>query len=1037
MNLARLAIDNSRITIIGIVFVVVVGITTYLSYPSAEDPSIEIRNASVTASYPGMSAERIEDLIAVPLEAAMREIAEIDEITSTSKTGSVKLKLSIRDDVADLDPVFQDIRNKAGDVKPSLPQGTQGLTVNDEEGLTAIATIALWSDGFSLAEMRDVARDARDRLYTLKGIRKIQILGVQEERIYLELEPSKLAEFGVSPQQIFGALEEQNIIEPGGEVVAGGRTVILEPSGNLDSVDEIGAVVFRIPNTDRVLRLDELVSIRRDYADPPSLPSFYNDRPAIILSVSTVEGTNNVEFGARLTAMLDDIEQDLPIGYVFDYASFQPELIEQAVSSAVSNVYQTLAIVLAVVMLFLGIRTGLIVGSFVPLTMLLGILAMRYFEVELQRMSIAAMIIALGLLVDNGIVVAEDIRVRMERGADRIKAATESAQSLAIPLLTSSMTTVFAFLPMLLTEGEAGDYIRSLAQVVAILLLGSWFLSMTVTPAMCVWFMKVTPISGASAAAAPEPAYDGTLYLIYRRLLGLMLRWRLAVVGGLAGILVLAVMALGTVKTEFFPLGDRNQLLVYLDFEAGTDIRESQRELRKLTAWLADKETNPEITSHVAYVGYGGPRFFLALSPVDPDPQRGFALINTRTVDDVTAVLNRVNRFLDSNLPGARADAKRMWFGSTEPGIVEIRLIGPDGEALFGAAQGIMDAFHGVPGTVGIKQDWENKILKLVVDVDQTRARRAGVTSKDVANSLNATFAGLEISDYREGDKIIPIIVRGTEAIRFSLAGLQRAQVYSSATDTFVTLGQVAKIRPEWRFSRIERRDQQRTLSVQARNPDLSSPVLYAAIEPVLQTLKLPAGHRWEVAGEIADQADANEKLFALLPLALSGIIVLLVGQFNSFRKGGIILSTIPLILIGGTVGLIVMNAPYGFMVLLGFFSLAGILINNGIVLIDRIETEQQGGRDPLDAVVTACLARLRPIVMTTLTTVLGLIPLILFGGALFYGMASVIAFGLVLATVITLGFVPVMYTLLFGISTRTAASVTALPADRGQEKAG
>jgi len=1029
MNLARLAIDNSRITLIGIAFVVLVGITTYLSYPSAEDPSIKIRSASVTASFPGMSAERVEDLIAVPLESAMREIAEIDEITSTSKTGSVKLNLTIRDEISDLDPVFQDIRNKAADVKSSLPEGTQGPTVNDEEGLTAIATIALWSDGFSMAEMRDVARDTRDLLYTLKGVKKIQILGVQEERVYLELEPAKLAEFGVSPQQIFGALEQQNIIEPGGEIVAGGRTVILEPSGNLDSVDEIGAVVFNIPNTDRVLRLDEVVSIRRGYADPPRLPAFYNDRPAIILSVSTVEGTNNVEFGARLTALLDRIEQDLPIGYVFDYATFQPDLIEDAVSSAVSNVYQTLAIVLAVVMLFLGVRTGLIVGSFVPLTMLLGILVMRYFEVELQRMSIAAMIIALGLLVDNGIVVAEDIRVRMEKGADRIKAAAESAQSLAIPLLTSSLTTIFAFMPMLLTDGGAGDYIRSLAQVVTILLLGSWFLSMTVTPAMCAWFMKVTPTTGGTADKPSEPAYDGMMYVIYRRLLGLMLRGRLIVVGGLAGILVLAVMALGTVKTEFFPLGDRNQLLVYLDFEAGTDIRESQRDLRKLTAWLADKKINPEITSHVAYVGYGGPRFFLALSPVDPDPQRGFALINTKSVDDVTAVMDRVNVFLDSNLPAARADAKRMWFGSTEPGVVEIRLIGPDGEVLSDRAGKIMDAFHAVPDTVGIKQDWENKILKLVVDVDQTRARRAGVSSQDVAASLNATFAGVEISDYREDDKVIPIIVRGTEAIRFSLAGLQRVQIYSSATDSFVALEQVATIRPEWRFSRIERRDQQRTMSVQARNPGLPSPVLYAAIEATVHKLDLPAGHRWELGGEIADQSEANGKLFGLLPLALAGIIVLLVGQFNSFRKGGIILATIPLILIGGTIGLIVMNAPYGFMVLLGFFSLAGILINNGIVLIDRIQTEEKAGREPLEAVVTACLARLRPIVMTTLTTVLGLVPLILFGGALFYGMASVIAFGLVLATVLTLGFVPVMYTLLFGISTRNAAVATALPA--------
>ena len=401
--------------------------------------------------------------------------------------------------------------------------------------------------------------------------------------------------------------------------------------------------------------------------------------------MSTVEGTNNIEFGRQLTALLEEIEQELPVGYLLDYATFQPDLIEAAVQGAVSNVYQTLAIVLTVVMVFLGLRTGLIVGSFVPLTMLLGVIVMRFYGVELQRMSIAAMIIALGMLVDNGIVVAEDIRVRMERGVERVTAAVDSAGSLAIPLLTSSLTTIFAFLPMLLTEGNAGDYVRSLAQVVAILLLGSWFLSMTVTPAMCAWFLKVKPRSGGEASEGEAtPAFNGPMYRAYRSVLGLMLRGRLIVIAAMLGLLVLSLQVLGTVPTEFFPLGDRNQLLVYLDFEAGTDVRETQNELRKLTAWLADQDANPEITSHVAYVGFGGPRFFLALSPFDPDPHRAFALVNTRSVDDVGPLIDRINTFLDDNLPTARADAKRMWFGSTEPGIVEIRLVGPDDAVLSG-----------------------------------------------------------------------------------------------------------------------------------------------------------------------------------------------------------------------------------------------------------------------------------------------------------------------------------------------------------------
>jgi len=1020
MKLASLALDNSRITVLAVVFIVAVGISTYLTYPSAEDPTIQIRSASVTAFFPGMSAERVEELIAVPIETAMREIAEVDEIESIAKTGALKVKLTLHDEVDDLPPVFQEIRNGIDDVKPDLPRGTHGPFVNDKEGLTAVATIALWSDGLSLAEMREVARDTRNVLYTLDGVRRIDILGIQEERIYLEIDPAKLAQFDVSPTEIFGALAQQNIIEPGGEVVAGGRTVVLEPSGDFASVEEIGAVLFRVPDTDRVLRLEELVTIRRDYVDPPESPAFFNDRPAIVLAVSTVEGTNNIAFGEDLTALLQEIEQTLPIGYRLEYATFQPALIEASVESAVSNVYQTLAIVLAVVMVFLGLRTGLIVGSFVPLTMLLGIIVMRLYDVELQRMSIAAMIIALGMLVDNGIVVAEDIRVRLERGAARAVAAAEAVRSLAIPLLTSSLTTIFAFLPMLLTDGSAGEYVRSLAQVVAILLLGSWLLSMTVTPAMCAWFLKVQPAADDGAEAA---AYTGPLYRAYRRVLVAVLRWRIAFIVAMVALLIGAVQLLGTLRTEFFPLGDRNQLLVYLDFEAGTDMRTTERNLRRLTSWLADKEVNPEITSHVAYAGHGGPRFFLALSPVDADPHRGFALINTRSVDDVGPVMDRTNDFLNENLPASRGDAKRMWFGSTEPGMVEIRLIGPDGDVLSDRAQRLSEAFHAIPGTVGIKQDWENKILKLVVDIDQARARRAGVSSSDVAESLQTAFAGLEISGYREDDKTIPIVIRGGEEFRYSLSGLQRVQIYGSASNEFVSLDQIATVRPQWRFSRILRRDQVRTLTVEARNRDLAAPELLAALQPALDALDLPPGYRWEVGGEIEDQEEANENLFGLLPLAFAGIVVLVVGQFNSIRKGGIIIATIPLILIGGTLGLVVMDAPYGFMVLLGFFSLAGILINNSIVLIDRIQIETAAGGDPLEAVITACLARFRPILMTTLTTVLGLVPLILFGGALFYGMASVIAFGLVIGTVLTLAFVPALYTLLFRIPTAQPAA--------------
>ncbi len=522
-----------------------------------------------------------------------------------------------------------------------------------------------------------------------------------------------------------------------------------------------------------------------------------------------------------------------------------------------------------------------------------------------------------------------------------------------------------------------------------------------------------------------EPSFDGAVYRAYRAVLMFILRFRIVFIGALVAILVVSFQLLGFVKTEFFPLGKRTQLLVYLNFEAGTDIRAVQSDLKTLTGWLADEKSNPEIDNHILYIGSGGPRFFLALAPVDADPHRAFILINTKTTDDVDTLVPRVNKFMDEHLPGARSDAKKMWFGGTEPGVVEIELIGPDGKVLSPAATKVEQAFRDVPGTLGIKNDWDNRILKLVVDVDQIRARRAGVTSSDVAKTLGTLFAGTVISEYREGDLILPIELRGDQEMRTSLAGLQQVNVTSSVSGDAIALAQVANVRAEWQFSRIVRRDQQRTLTVQARNPSVPAPLLFAAVKPTLDALDLPAGYRWEVGGEIKDQGEANSGLFGLLPIALAGIAMLLIGQFNSIRKGGIILLTIPLILIGGIAGLFIMGATYSFMVMLGFFSLAGILINNGIVLIDRIQIEEASGKDPLDAVVTACLVRLRPILMTTLTTVLGLVPLILFGGALFYGMACVIAFGLIVATFLTLGFVPALYTLFFRIPVKDGAAAT------------
>jgi len=1013
-KITEFAIRFNRITIMVLIGIPLMGLLIFLDYPRQEDPSIQIRQAVVTAALPGMDVYRVEELITRRLEEKIREIGEVDDLWSSSRDGSTIIHVEVGDWVKgeDIPSVWQTLRNKMSDVAPELPAGTVGPMVNDRFGLTALATIAVWSDGFSLDEMRRVARDVRRQLDTLNGVETIELFGIQQERIFLDVSNARLTSLGIPPNVIVDTLRAQNIVLPGGRINAEGRSVIIQPSGTFRDVADIEAVLIPIPGSNKTIPLKDIATVSRDYVDPAERPVFYNGRQAIVISVSILDGVNSVEFGQRLTRRLKEIEQTLPIGFFLEYATFQPALVERAINGAISNLGQTLVIVLLVVILFLGVRTGLIVGSFIPMTMLLALVGMSMWGVELQRMSIATMIIALGMMVDNAIVMAESIRNRLELGEDRRGACIATAQELGLPLLTSTLTTILAFMPIALAEGSAGEYTLSLGQVVILVLLGSWFMSLYMTPTMSYWFLKVKPASGAGGQPAPPPRF--ALDRPYRRFLETILRHRLMCLAVVLALLAGAVFAARFVANEFFPANDRNQYLVYLNLEAGAHIDETARVVQALDTWLRDPAANPEVTRTVAYAGSGGPRFFLSLSPINPDPHVAFMLVETQSNDQVAGSVERTRQYITENFPEVRGRVSAMWLGPTETGLVEFRISGPDENVLMAKAEHLLAGFRAVPGTIDIEQDWENRTLQVEVAVDQARARRAGVTSADIAGSLNAFVSGGRVTDYREGDDVIPIVLRGRSDERNQLAALSGLSIYSQATGENVPLSQVADIDGVWSPYRINRRDLQRTITVSAKHPRLKADQLVDAVQPALSTLDLPAGYHWEMGGELENAAQARGHLFANFPLAGFLIVLLLVWQFNSFRRAGIILFSIPLAFAGAFVGLLVVGAPFGFMSLLGLLSLAGIITNNGIVLIDSIERKRAEGTDTYAAIVTATVSRLRPIVLMTVTTIPGLMPLIIWQDPLFYSLAIVIAAGLLVGTVLTLGVVPVMYSLLF-----------------------
>ena len=592
-GITAFALNNSRTVVMTILLVIVGGIYAFISIPKLEDPFITIREAVVAAKYPGMPVKEVERLITRPIEEKIRSMGEVDKIkNSTSKVGECLIHVTIKDEVPaeKLPATWKLLRNRMDDVKPQLPEGTMGPMVNDSFGDTSVATIALWSDGFSMAEMYEVARRIRERLNLLKGIQKVDLTGVQDERIYLDVSNAKIAQLGIDPMEIGKSLRDQNILLPGGRIHVNAVEIIVETQGRFKSIREIEDVLIPIPGTNTSIPLRDIATVRKAYVEPLDNPAYYNGHQAIVLSVFILRGVDAVAFGNRLTQEIKTIEQSLPWGYTLEFATYQPELIQKSVDGMVLNVIESVAIVLVVVMLLLGFRTGLIVGSFIPLVMLFGLLAMYALGIDMERMSLATMIIALGMFVDNAIVVSDDIKVNLETGMPRKEAVLKTGNSLSVPLLTSTLTTVFAFGPILLQIGSTGDYTSSLGSVMIILLMGSWFFSMFSSTSMCYWFLKTKP-NKSKKKQGTDP-YGGKFYGSYRSVLKFSLRYRFLVLAFTGGAFAAAIYAATFIPQAFFPSGDRNQYLIYLDLPAGTRITETDKTVRKLSAWLQDKEKN-------------------------------------------------------------------------------------------------------------------------------------------------------------------------------------------------------------------------------------------------------------------------------------------------------------------------------------------------------------------------------------------------------------------------------------------------------------
>ncbi len=1020
MDLTRAAIAGNRITITVVALLIIAGALAFQSIPKAQDPGFIIRTVLITTQFPGASPERVEQLITDKIEKKAQEMPEVDNIISESRTGISIVYVNFKESYKIMRPIFDDLRRKIDTLVPDLPQGSRLPEINDEFGDVFGSVYTLTGDGFSYAELKNVADELRDVLLKEPDIAKVDIHGAQQEVIFVEYNNARLSEIGLSPQQLSASLASVNILSSAGNIVSGRERITLEPSGNYESLDDLRRTVLGLPGG-ALVYLEDIVDIYRGYKDPPKSIARVNGQPALALAVSMREGGDILKLGERLKVLMPELIARYPWGIKLETVWFQADLVEANVNNFLRSLLQAIVIVIVVVIGFLGIRTGLVVGALIPTTMISTFFAMQVFDITVNQISLAALIISLGLLVDNAIVIVESILVKRERGASPIDAAVQAGLELRTPLLVSSLTTAVAFMPIAMAKSAVGEYTSDIFYVVSLALLISWLLAMTFIP-----MLSTVALRCSSDPVPTDQAFDGRWYRIYRRLLGVSLRCPYRFIGLVILLFAMAIVGMGMVRQEFIAPSEDPVFTAKLEMPLGTSIEASQQiiddvdEFVRKTYYTA-QTGKPVVRNWLTFIGEGGPRFQLSLDPPNPNPANTFVIVNTSSGDRVDEVISGIEAYVRETHPDLAAQVKRLENGPPVDYPIIVRLSGQNIDTLYTMADEVTAFLYDNPAVRDVKNTWGLQTKKLLVRVNQELARRSGVTSEDVAYSLKAGLTGIDLTQYREGDELIPVTLRTVAADRQDFSKLDGLSVYSRGTGRYVPLKQVADVKLTFESGVIERRDRERTLSLNVQlATGATATEVVGTLVPWLEQAQSnwPQGHKFEIGGETEESGDANASIAAELPIAGMIILLLLVGQFNSLRRPLIILTTIPLGLIGVTFGLLVTNTPFGFFTILGLIALSGIIINNAIVLLDRIAIEiEEFHRKPAEAMFQAAQQRLRPILLTTATTVLGMMPLLWGGTAMFVPMAITIMFGLAFATALTLLVVPVLYSLFFRVS--------------------
>jgi multidrug efflux pump subunit AcrB len=1024
-NLSKWALDHRPLTVYLMIVLMLLGVAAYFQLGQDEDPPFTFRAMVVRTYWPGATAQQMAEQVTDKLEKTLQEVPYSDKIRSYSKPGESQIILEIKDSspAAEVPNVWYQVRKKVNDMRYTLPQGVQGPFFNDEFGDVYGVIYALEADGFSNAELKEFADDVRQQLLRVKDVSKVELFGVQDEKLFIEISQRRLSQLGLDMNQVLGQLAQQNAVESAGTVQAPLDVLQVRVAGQFKRVDELRNMPIR-GSSGNQLKLGDIADIKQAYIDPPAIKVRHQGKEVIAVGVSMAKGGDIIRLGKSLKVAFANIEKKLPVGIKISQVQDQPKSVANSVGEFVRTLIEAVLIVLAVSFISLGlhkregkqplwkryyvdIRPGLVVGITIPLVLAVTFLAMNYFGIGLHKISLGSLIIALGLLVDDAIIAVEMMVRKMEEGYDKVRAATFAYEVTAMPMLTGTLITAAGFLPIGIAKSMTGEYTFAIFAVTVIALVLSWIVSVYFVPYLGTLLLKVKPHTNPDGSSGPHEHFDTPFYRAFRRTLNWCIQHRWLTIGATILIFALGIVGMGKVQQQFFPDSSRPEIMVDIWFPEGTSFKANEEVTKRVEARFLQEEGIATVST---WVGSGVPRFYLPLDQVFPQSNVSQFILVSKDLKVRETLRVRLPAMLAQEFPEVRARVKLLPNGPPVPFPVQFRVVGSDPIALRGYADQVKAAMRASPNARGVNDNWNESIKVLRLEVDQAKARALGVTSQSIAQASRTMLSGTTVGQYQEGDKLIDIVLRQPLDERNAITDIGNAYL-PTASGKSIPLTQIAKPVFTWEPGVMWRENRDYAITVQCDIVEgLQGATVTNELLPGLKELsaKWPAGYRIEVAGAVEKSAQGSDSIVAGVPIMLFITFTLLMLQLHSFLRAMLVFATGPLGIAGVAAALLLFNRPFGFVALLGVIALMGMIQRNSVILIDQIEQDRAAGIDAWEAIVGSAVRRLRPIVLTAAAAVLAMIPL---SRSVFWGpMAVAIMGGLVVATVLTLLSLPAMY---------------------------